>query len=318
MSPIGVKDTSLTFGLRSPAPQSMGDGSIHTNLRMGHPDHVPSILRVLVVEADRATASDLVSALTAGGMEAVAVDTAAASHLAFDIAQPSIVLIGLPLSDSLEFDLVRHYAATNACGVIVAATDWAEAAGIAGLEAGADDFIAKPVLLDNLVARIRAVSRRLNRSLSPTAPMTRDKTAAELENQPVITVDATRRCLVGPTGERTLLTEAELSALETLLDAKGASVSREWLGRVALRRLIRVDDRSVDQLVMKLRRKLSAQGVSERAILSARRQGYVIPEPELFRASVTGVLATLPDMAQQRLMMSASTKTTDEATLQPA
>lgn len=230
----------------------------------------------------------MVAALAGGGMVATAVSSAAASQEEYENSHPSIVLIGLPLPDSWEFELVRHYAATNACGVIVAAADWAEAAGIAGLEAGADDFIAKPVLLDNLVARVRAVSRRLNRTLSPTSPMPRDKSKAQLQDQPMITVDATRRCLIGPTGERTLLTEAELSALETLLDAKGASVSREWLGRVALRRLIRVDDRSVDQLVMKLRRKLSAQGVSERAILSSRRQGYVIPEPTLFRAILTG------------------------------
>ncbi len=285
-------------------------------MRFAIQDIAAPTLRVLVVEADEKAAFGMVDALVAGGMKAVAVATAAASHLAFDSLQPGIVLIGLPLPDSWEFDLVRHYAATNACGVILAATDWAEAAGIAGLEAGADDFIAKPVLLDNLVARVRAVSRRLHRSLSPTIPMPRDKTPAQLEDQPVITVDASRRCLVGPTGERTLLTEAELCALETLLDANGASVSREWLGRVALRRLIRIDDRSVDQLVMKLRRKLSAQGVSERAILSARRQGYVIPDPALFRASVTGLLPSMPDTPRSGLAVSHAVAVAEEVTLQ--
>ncbi len=258
----------------------------------------------------------MVEVLVAGGMKAVAVATAAASHLAFDSLQPGIVLIGLPLPDSWEFDLVRHYAATNACGVILAAADWAEAAGIAGLEAGADDFIAKPVLLDNLVARVRAVNRRLHRSLSPSTPMPRDKTPAQLEDQPVITIDPSRRCLVGPTGERTLLTEAEMCALETLLDANGASVSREWLGRVALRRLIRIDDRSVDQLVMKLRRKLSAQGVSERAILSARRQGYVIPDPALFRASVIGALPPMPGAPRLGNAVSHTLAAVEEVTLQ--
>jgi len=280
----------------------------------------PGPVRVLVVEADNKVAASMVAALAAGGMIATAVSSAAASQVEYENSHPGIVLIGLPLPDSWEFELVRHYAATNACGVIVAATDWAEAAGIAGLEAGADDFIAKPVMLDNLVARVRAVSRRLHRTLSPTAPMARDKSRAELDEQPVITVDAMRRCLVGPTGERTLLTEAELSALETLLDAKGASVSREWLGRVALRRLIRVDDRSVDQLVMKLRRKLSAQGVSERAILSARRQGYVIPEPTLFRAILT---AATPQAERRRASALIATariptevETTTDVTLQ--
>ena len=69
-----------------------------------------------------------------------------------------------------------------------------------------------------------------------------------------------------------------------LLDAGGVSVSREWLSRIALKRPLHADDRAVDQLVMKLRRKLASQGASDRVILSARRQGYMIADPSLFRA----------------------------------
>ena len=99
-----------------------------------------------------------------------------------------------------------------------------------------------------------------------------------------IYIDPAQRCLIGNGGERTALTEAEMSALDTLLDAAGNSVSREWLSRIALKRPLHADDRAVDQLVMKLRRKLASQGASDRVILSARRQGYVIADPSLFRA----------------------------------
>ena len=68
-------------------------------------------------------------------------------------------------------------------------------------------------------------------------------------------------------------------------------MSRDWLGRAALKRALHADDRSVDQLVLKLRRKLSAGGAPERTILSARRQGYVIPDPSLFRVAASGVRA---------------------------
>ena len=60
------------------------------------------------------------------------------------------------------------------------------------------------------------------------------------------------------------------------------SVSREWLGRVALRRPLSADDRSIDQLVMKLRRKLAVHGIPERAIMSSRGLGYIVPEPNRF------------------------------------
>ena len=72
-----------------------------------------------------------------------------------------------------------------------------------------------------------------------------------------IVLDQAHRCLIGLSGEQTPLSEAEFTALETLLDADGAPVSRDWLGRVALKRPLHADDRSVDQLVLKLRRKLA-------------------------------------------------------------
>jgi two-component system, OmpR family, response regulator len=128
----------------------------------------------------------------------------------------------------------------------------------------------KPVRPRELAARIRALHRRMHRPAEPS-PGT-------------ITVDRAHRCLIGSTGDRSMLTEAELAALETLLDAEGASVSREWLSRVALKRPLHADDRSVDQLVLKLRRKLTAHGASERVILSVRRQGYQIPDSTLFRS----------------------------------
>jgi len=121
-----------------------------------------------------------------------------------------------------------------------------------------------------LVARIRALHRRMHRPQS--------------DRMLRIYIDPAQRCLIGATGERTSLTEAEMSALDTLLDAGGVSVSREWLSRIALKRPLHADDRAVDQLVMKLRRKLASQGASDRVILSARRQGYMIADPSLFRA----------------------------------
>jgi DNA-binding response OmpR family regulator len=88
--------------------------------------------------------------------------------------------------------------------------------------------------------------------------------------------------LNGPNGLITPLTEAEFATLRTLVSAAGASVSRDWIGRVALRRPLGTDDRSVDQLVLKLRRKLALHGITDRTILSSRGLGYVIPDPTRF------------------------------------
>ena len=96
-------------------------------------------------------------------------------------------------------------------------------------------------------------------------------------------MDVTHRELIGLNGAACALTEAEMLAFDALIDAAGAPVSRDWVGRVALKRPLHPEDRSVDQLVLKLRRKLSALGCPERVILSVRRQGYVLADPGLFQ-----------------------------------
>ena len=160
------------------------------------------------------------------------------------------------------------------CGVIVVLDSDSETARIEMLDRGADDVLAPRAPVGEVAARIRALHRR----------MVRTQMLIAHEPPGPILLDPAHRCVLGPQGERTALSEAEFIALETLLDADGAPVSRDWLGRVALKRPLHSEDRSVDQLVLKLRRKLAAAGASERTILSARRHGYVITDPSRFRS----------------------------------
>lgn len=219
--------------------------------------------------------------------------------------RPDVLLIDLDLPDVSGFTLVEQFAAAGDCGVIVVSAFGDELTRIAGLETGADDYIVKPPVLRELAARIRAVNRRIHRrgssaSLDDVPMVTLPPHGATAANPgQTLAIDHVQRCLIGPTGERTLLTEAELSVLDTLIDAKGASVSREWLSRVALKRPLHSDDRSVDQLVLKLRRKIASHGQFERVILSARRQGYVIMDPTIFRIVPAPGAETRPKAASE-------------------
>jgi len=248
--------------------------------------------RVLIVEDIAPVAAAVASSLRATG---IVVELAATGLDAVERKigfRPDIILLDLQLPDMNGLELVERFARDGDCGVIVVTANGDEAARVEGLDRGADDYLVKPVPMRELAARIRALYRRLTRSdVRPPPP----------PEQPAgqILLDQAHRCLVGLHGEQTPLSEAEFTALETLLDADGAPVSRDWLGRVALKRPLHADDRSVDQLVLKLRRKLSASGAAERTILSARRQGYVIPDPSLFRvatASGTAVRGTPGDL----------------------
>jgi len=221
-------------------------------------------LRILIVEDTPAIAAALQAGLHAAGMSTDLAETAAEAIARKASFRPDLVLVDLDLPEASGFALVERFVAAGDCGVIVVTNGGEEAVRVAG----ADDYVVKPVRMHELAARIRAAHRR---KLRPAE-----------RRSGTITIDRARHRLIGPAGDSTALTEAELAALETLLDAEGASVSREWLSRVALKRELRAEDRSVDRLVLELRRKLAAQGATARVILSVRRQGYVLPDARPF------------------------------------
>ena len=182
--------------------------------------------------------------------------------------QPEMVLLDLSLPDVNGLDLVGGFTDMGA-GVIVVTASAEEEARVTALDTGADDYVVKPVMVQELAARIRAVHRRLPG---------RGKALPSLK----IAVDPKQRAVTAPDGRSVLFTEAEMLTMEALLAANAQPVSREDVSMLALRRRLHDEDRSVDQLVMKLRRKLGEIGCSERVILSVRRQGYVISTPSLF------------------------------------
>ena len=246
------------------------------------PDTAP--LRVLVVEDAPAVAALLDASLRGECMATEMASSGLQAIAAKPRFRPDVVLIDLGLPDMDGLELVGRFAADGDCGIIVVTVHNDEGARIVGLEAGADDYMVKPAPVRELAARIRAVHRRLTRPLP-----------AGSARGPRVMLDCAYRRLSGPGRVATALTEAEFAALSTLLEADGASVSRDWLGRVALKRSLTADDRSVDQLVLKLRRKLALHGITDRSILSSRGLGYVIPEPGRFVVSAAAPPGNAPD-----------------------
>lgn len=243
---------------------------IHLRPILRKPAKPTSPIRVLVVEDVPTMALTVQSILLQASMEVELAETGAQAWERKLDFLPDIALIDLGLPDVQGFELIERFAVAGDCGIILLTASDEESDRVMALETGADDYMVKPAPGRELVARIHALHRRMNRP--------------QADRMLRIYIDPAQRCLIGNGGERTALTEAEMSALDTLLDAAGNSVSREWLSRIALKRPLHADDRAVDQLVMKLRRKLASQGASDRVILSARRQGYVIADPSLFRA----------------------------------
>ena len=128
-------------------------------------------MRVLVVEDDDAIAGGLEDGLVEQGFDVVRART---GRQALDAAECDVVLLDLGLPDMDGRDVCRELRARSTTPIIMLTARSDEFDRVLGLELGADDYVTKPFSFRELVARIRAVSRRGNaRTESDDAPIVR-------------------------------------------------------------------------------------------------------------------------------------------------
>jgi len=140
---------------------------------------------------------------------------------------------------------------------------------IVGLELGADDYLSKPFNPRELVARMRAVLRRVSDYAAPREVIA----LGPLRLDP-----ARHRAALH--GAQVELTGAEFRVLEVLMRETGRVVSREQLTEQALGRKLELYDRSIDTHVSNLRRKLAFGSGGEFEIRGIRGAGYLLTPPD--------------------------------------
>ena len=176
--------------------------------------------RVLVVDDEAPIRRALAANLKARGYE---VDAAETGEQALDLAarhHPDVVLLdlGLPGIDGLEvIDGLRGWTHVP---IVVLSARGAERDKVAALDAGADDYVAKPFGMDELLARLRAAVRR----------------ATPADEEPVVatadfTVDLSAKRVLDPAGEPVRLTPTEWQLLEVLVRHAGKLVTQRQLLR---------------------------------------------------------------------------------------
>ena len=184
-----------------------------------------------------------------------------------------LVILDVMLPELNGFDVLRKIRQQSKVPVIMLTARGDDIDRIVGLELGADDYLPKPYDPRELVARIRAVQRRMVTDVQ--------RPAAEKLTELIIgdvVLNPTNR-MVRCAGKNIELTSVEFNLLEVLLTRAGEVISREDLVEKVLGRRLSAYDRSIDVHVSALRKKLGHyEGDTER-IRTVRGVGYLYSLP---------------------------------------
>jgi two-component system OmpR family response regulator len=162
--------------------------------------------------------------------------------------------------------------------VIILSARGSETDRVLGLELGADDYIAKPFSRPELLARIRAVLRRVIEAPTPIGAADGRRIAFD-----GWTLDTSRRELIAADGAVIDLSAAEYDLLLAFIEHPQRVLTRDQLLELSRGRAGDVFDRSVDVLVARLRRKIERDDAARPLIKTMRGAGYMFaPSPRRF------------------------------------
>lgn len=222
-------------------------------------------ITVVVVEDDEDLRDEVIDFLTALGIAARGVGSGAALDRALVEEPADAVVLDLALPGEDGTSIARRLRAeAPSIGIVMVTSRAGLEERVLGYETGADVYLVKPVDLPELVAAIRATTRRLDRG--GTAAGTRPALAW--------TLDPGTWRLSAPSGVSVELTRAEMQVLEMLSEQPGQPVSREAIARHMGKSPEAGDLRYVDAIVSRLRRKINDTLGWDAPIRTAHARGY--------------------------------------------
>ncbi|MEV7422665.1 MULTISPECIES: response regulator transcription factor [unclassified Streptomyces] len=220
--------------------------------------------RVLLIEDDPAVREGVQLALRRQGHDVAAVATGEEGLERLWSFRPDVVVLDLMLPGMSGLDVCRRIRSGGQVPIIMATARGDDVDVIVGLEAGADDYVVKPVQARVLEARIRAVLRRIG---GPDTGTPRVETHDELTIDRA-GLDITLR------GEPVALALSEMRLLLTLSASPGQVFSRQQLLEAVWEHSYHGDIRLVDACVKRLRLKMSEPPGAPHYILTVRGFGY--------------------------------------------
>jgi DNA-binding response OmpR family regulator len=218
---------------------------------------------ILVVD-DKKSLRDLVRAyLTQEGFRVVTANNGRRALFVARHEKPDLVLLDIMMPEMDGYDFIRVYRKERDTPIILLTARLEESDKVVGLELGADDYVTKPFGMRELVARIRAVLRRVDKGPIPT----------EMLRAGDITLDRSAR-LVTVGDQAVHLTPTEFDVLALLMSAPGHVFSRHALLEQVQGVAVASLERSVDVHISNLRTKIEPDPSNPRYIETVFGVGY--------------------------------------------
>jgi two-component system, OmpR family, response regulator RegX3 len=226
--------------------------------------------KVLVIEDEGSISAPLAEALEREGFQASVAETGSGGLELAESLRPDIVLLDLMLPDMDGRDVCRRLREASSVPIIMLTAKGTETDRVVGLELGADDYVVKPFSVTELVARMRAVLRRIS---------VRDERPAENLVIGDISLDP-RTWTVHQGDDKLELTRREFELLRLLMENAGTVISREelmeevwdpnWFGPT----------KTLDVHVSSLRKKIGDDPNEPRYIHTVRGVGFRFAGPQ--------------------------------------
>ena len=235
------------------------------------PDPLPPEAHILVVEDDGEMRTLIAKFLRQNGYRVTGARDGREMWETLGNAPVDLILLDVMLPGQSGLDLTRALRARTRVPIIMVTARGDETDRIVGLELGADDYIPKPFSRPELLARIRAVLRRVQ-------PVDESRMAGAVGDRILFAgwaLDTRRRELTAPDGTAVDLSGGEYDMLLAFCEHPQRVLTRDQLLDLARNRVSDSIDRSVDVMVSRLRRKVEPTDDSPAIIKTIRGAGYM-------------------------------------------
>ena len=229
---------------------------------------------IVVVDDDARLRKRLSAYLEGEGYRVTAADGGESLRRVMAESPADLVILDLMMPGEDGLSLTHFLRETSSVGIIILTGKGESVDRVVGLEVGADDYVAKPFELRELLARIRSVLRRLNTAPAPPEPD--DLPSGEEVSFAGWRADLSSREVTSPRGETVHLTAAEFKLLSVLVENPNRPLNRDQLLDAVGGRDWQPFDRSIDLHISHLRRKLEDDPRRPALIKTVRGEGYML------------------------------------------